>query len=168
MAAFNRVILMGNLTRDPEVRKAPSGDSVAELRLAVSESYRDRQTQQLKEVTCFVDVVVWGRQADLCQQYLSKGRPILVEGRLNYDEWKTPQGETRSKLRVRGERVQFLGAPPKRAEAQDGAVPGAPAAAPPAAAPRAAAPAAAAAPAPGAPAAEPAPAAAADSDDLPF
>ena len=154
MASLNRVYLVGNLTRDPDVRQTPSGKPVAELRLAVSETYRDRQTGQPKEVVCYVDVVVWERQAELCQQYLAKGRPVLIEGRLTYDEWKTPQGETRNKLRVRAERVQFLGAPPKRGEAQEGAA-------------ASAAPAAAEAPATppvAATAGEPA----ADADDLPF
>jgi len=154
MASLNRVYLVGNLTRDPEVRQTPSGKPVAELRLAVSETYRDRQTGQPKEVVCFVDVVVWERQAELCQQYLAKGRPVLIEGRLTYDEWKTPQGETRNKLRVRAERVQFLGAPPKRGEAQEGA----PAPAAPAAVDAPATPAVAAT------AGEPP----ADADDLPF
>ena len=154
MASLNRVYLVGNLTRDPEVRQTPSGKPVAELRLAVSETYRDRQTGQPKEVVCFVDVVVWERQAELCQQYLAKGRPVLIEGRLTYDEWKTPQGETRNKLRVRAEGVLFLGAPPKRGEAQEGA----PAPAAPAAADAPAIPAVAAT------AGEPP----ADADDLPF
>jgi len=159
MAAYNRVILMGNLTRDPELKQTPSGAPVAELRLAVSETYRDRQTNQPKEITCFVDVVVWNRQAELCQQYLAKGRPVLVEGRLAYDEWKTQQGESRSRLRVRADRVQFLGSP-KRGEAQDGApTPAAPASASPATAvPHAAAPAAAEQPSDEH----------ADADDLPF
>ncbi len=156
MASFNRVVLMGNLTRDPEMRQTPSGAQVAEMRLAVSETYRDRQTNQPKEVTCYVDVVVWNKLAELCQQYLGKGRPVLVEGRLTYDEWKTPQGEARSKLRVRGDTVKFLGTP-KRGEAQDGA--------PSAAAPR---PPAASGVPPMAVGQEPAPVEPADADDLPF
>jgi single-strand DNA-binding protein len=165
MASYNRVILMGNLTRDPELKHAPSGSAVTELRLAVSETHRDRQTQQPKEVVCFVDVTVWERQAELCQQYLVKGSPILVEGRLQYDEWKTPQGEARSKLRVRADRVQFLG-PSRRSETADRP---AGAAAPVAAAGRpapAAAPVAAAPVAP--PAAELGPDTPADTEDLPF
>lgn len=92
MACYNRVILMGNLTRDPELKQAPSGTPVVDLRLAVSEQYRDKQTGETKEVTCFVDVTAWSRLAELCSQYLSKGRPILVEGRLQYDEWKNKEG----------------------------------------------------------------------------
>jgi single-strand DNA-binding protein len=113
MASFNKVILMGNLTRDPELKTAPSGSKVADLGLAVSETWRDKSGQP-REVTCFVDVVVWDRLAELCQQYLAKGRPVLVEGRLQMDEWKTPQGEKRSKLRVRADSVKFLGTPQKR------------------------------------------------------
>lgn len=109
MACYNRVILMGNLTRDPELKQAPSGTPVVDLRLAVSEQYRDKQTGETKEVTCFVDVTAWSRLAELCSQYLSKGRPILVEGRLQYDEWKNKEGETRSKLRVRADIIRFLG-----------------------------------------------------------
>ncbi len=109
MASFNRVILMGNLTRDPEVRYVSSGVPVATLRLAVSETFRRRETNEQVEKTCFVDVQVWQRHAELCEQYLSKGRPVLVEGRLEMDEWQTPQGEKRSRLRIRADRVQFLG-----------------------------------------------------------
>ena len=116
MASFNKVILMGNLTRDPELRQAPSGAKVADLGLAVSETWRDK-SGQTKEVTCFVDVVVWDKLAELCQQYLAKGRPVLVEGRLQMDEWKNQQGEKRSKLRVRADTVKFLGTPQKRDEA---------------------------------------------------
>ena len=137
MASFNKVILMGNLTRDPEVRQAPSGVKVADLGLAVSETWRDK-TGQTKEVTCFVDVVVWDKLAELCQQYLVKGRPVLVEGRLQMDEWKNQQGEKRSKLRVRADTVKFLGSPQKR----DGQEP-----VPQNSVPRAAAPAAASVPA---------------------
>jgi single-strand DNA-binding protein len=116
MASFNKVILMGNLTRDPELKQAPSGAKVADLGLAVSETWRDK-TGQTKEVTCFVDVVVWDKLAELCQQYLVKGRPVLVEGRLQMDEWKNQQGEKRSKLRVRADTVKFLGSPQKRDDA---------------------------------------------------
>ena len=116
MASFNKVILMGNLTRDPEFKQTPSGAKVAELRLAVSETWRDK-SGQTKEVTCYVDVVVWEKLAELCQQYLAKGRPVLVEGRLQMDEWKNQQGEPRSKLRVRADTVKFLGTPPKPGEA---------------------------------------------------
>ncbi len=109
MSGYNRVILMGNLCRDPELRKTPGGLSVVELRLAVNETFRNRTTNERVEKTCFVDVVVWHQQAEVCSQYLSKGRAVLVEGRLQYDEWKNQQGETRNRLRVQADRVRFIG-----------------------------------------------------------
>lgn len=109
MASYNRVILMGNLTRDPEVRTTPGGVMVADLRLAVNETFRDKTTNAKVEKACFVDVAVWDQSAEICRQYLTKGSPLLVEGRLQYDEWKTPQGETRNKLRVRADRIQLVG-----------------------------------------------------------
>lgn len=167
MASYNRVILMGNLTRDPELKHAPSGSAVTEFRMAISETRRDRQTGQPKEVVCFVDVTAWDRQAETCQQYLTKGSAVLVDGRLHYDEWKTPQGESRSKLRVRADRVQFL-SPSPRGDAPErpaGAAPATATAARPApAAARAAAP---ATPAPAA-AGELGPETPADTEDLPF
>jgi len=103
---------MGNITRDPECRQTPSGTSVADLRLAVSERYKNRSGEEVESV-CYVDIVVWGRQAETCEQYLSKGAPILVEGRLQLDEWEK-DGQKRSKLRVRADRVQFMGRPQNR------------------------------------------------------
>jgi len=131
MASFNKVILMGNLTRDPELRQSPSGAKVADLGLAVSETWRDK-SGQTKEVTCFVDIVVWDKLAELCQQYLTKGRPVLVEGRLQMDEWKNQQGEKRSKLRVRADTVKFLGSAQKRDEGAANSAAPAAAVAPPA------------------------------------
>lgn len=107
MASANFVLLMGNLTRDPEVRTIPSGTTVADLGLAVNESYKNK-SGELVETTVFVDVVVWGRLAETCGQYLKKGSPALVEGRLQLDQWEGKDGEKRSKLRVRADRVQFL------------------------------------------------------------
>jgi single-strand DNA-binding protein len=109
MPDLNRVFLAGNLTRDPEVRYAPSGDAVADLQLAVNRRYKTRDGQD-KDETCFVGVVVWGRQAETCQQYLRKGSPVLVEGRLQYDQWEK-DGQKQSRLRVRASRVQFLSSP---------------------------------------------------------
>ena len=100
---------MGNITRDPECRQTPSGTSVADLRLAVSERYKNRSGEDVESV-CYVDIVVWGRQAETCEQYLSKGAPILVEGRLQLDEWEK-DGQKHSKLLVRADRVQFMGRP---------------------------------------------------------
>jgi len=118
MANVNRVIIAGNLTRDPERRYLPSGTAVTEFGLAIDDSYRNREGQ-LVERTCFVDVVVWGRQAETTHEYLSKGAPALVDGRLQLDQWENQQGERRSKLRVRADRVQFLGAPRRGGEAAD-------------------------------------------------
>ena len=142
MASFNKVVLLGNLTRDPEIKKSPSGVSVAKLRMAVNETYRDRQTGQPKEVACFVDVNVWDKQADSCGQYLTRGSQILVEGRLVYEEWKNAQGEARNRLSVRADRVQFINTV-RRPEGALGGPASVPAAAP-------SAPAAGAAPAPSA------------------
>ena len=110
MSGYNRVVLMGNLTRDPEVRQTSAGTTVADLGLATNEVYRDRGGEKV-EKTCFVDVVAWGRQAEVCAQYLSKGRPVLVEGRLQLDQWQTQEGQKRSRLRVRADSVRFLGRP---------------------------------------------------------
>ena len=107
MSGYNRVVLMGNLTRDPEVRKTPSGTMVTDLGLACNETYKGSDGES-KERVCFVDVVAWDRQADICGKYLRKGRPILVEGRLQLDQWETDKGEKRSRLRVRADRIQFL------------------------------------------------------------
>jgi single-strand DNA-binding protein len=108
MGTMNRVFLMGNLTRDPELRKTPSGMAVSDLGVAVNERYRNK-AGEVVETVCFADVVVWGRQAETCGQYLVKGAPVMVEGRLQLDQWKTDAGEKRSRLRVRADRVQFLG-----------------------------------------------------------
>jgi single-strand DNA-binding protein len=110
MPSLNRVLLMGNLTRDPELRRLPSGLAVADLRLAVSERYKNRAGQDV-ETVCYVDVVVWDRTAENCAAHLRKGSPMLVEGRLQMDEWQSKDGQKRSKLRVKADRVQFLGAP---------------------------------------------------------
>jgi single-strand DNA-binding protein len=108
MASLNRVFLIGNLTRDPEIRHTPKGTAVGDLALAINMTYRTAEGQDKEEV-CYVDIVVWGRQAEICKDYLSKGSPIFVEGRLQLDQWESTQGEKRSRLRVRAERIQFLG-----------------------------------------------------------
>ncbi|MFC1497232.1 single-stranded DNA-binding protein [Verrucomicrobiota bacterium] len=110
MTGLNRVVLMGNLTRDPQIRQIPSGTSVADLGLAASEAYKNRDGKNV-ETTCFVDIVTWGRQAETCAEYLSKGSRVLIEGRLQLDQWESQNGEKRSKMRVRASRVQFLGSP---------------------------------------------------------
>ena len=108
MASYNRVILMGNLTRDPEVRFVPSGRAVADLGLAVNEKYKNSEGDFV-ERTDFFDITVWGPQGENCGKYLEKGRPVLVEGRLRLDTWENDQGEKRSKVKVIADRVQFLG-----------------------------------------------------------
>lgn len=108
MNGLNTVILGGNLTRDLELRKTPGGQSVSELGLAINEDYKNKNGESVSR-TCFVDVVTWDRQAELCAEYLRKGSPVLVEGKLQLDQWESPQGEKRSRIRVRAFRVQFLG-----------------------------------------------------------
>jgi single-strand DNA-binding protein len=110
MPDLNKVMLMGNLTRDPEVRYTPKGTAVGELGLAINSSYKTADGQTKDEV-CYVDVVVWGRQAETCKEYLSKGRAVFIEGRLQLEQWES-NGEKKSKLKVRGERVQFIGGNP--------------------------------------------------------
>lgn len=109
MASLNRVFLMGNLTRDPELRYIPSGTAVASFGLAVNTPYTAPNGEK-KEDVCFVRIVVWGKQAENCTQYLAKGRPVFVEGRLVYRSWEK-DGQTRTTLEVRADRVQFLGRP---------------------------------------------------------
>ena len=118
MASYNRVLLMGNLTRNPEIRYTPSGTAVVDLGLAVNESFKNKAGETVEQ-TCFVDVVVWGRQAETSSEYLHKGSPVFIEGRLQLDQWESQEGEKRSKLRVRADRVQFLGSPGKSTEYAD-------------------------------------------------
>lgn len=110
MANFNKVLLMGNLTKDPELRYTPQGTAVVNLRLAVNRKFRDKN-QELKEETCFVTAVVWNKQAETCNQYLHKGSPVFIEGRLQSRSWEDNSGQKRSVIEVKAERVQFLGAP---------------------------------------------------------
>ena len=119
MASYNKVLLMGNLTRDPEVRYTPKGTAIATLGLAVNRRWTTETGEQKEEVT-FVDVEVWGRQAETVGQYLSKGKPIFVEGRLRLDSWEDKEsGQKKSKLKVVCERFQFVGAPSGRQEFKD-------------------------------------------------
>jgi single-strand DNA-binding protein len=109
MASFNRVILVGNLTRDVELRYVPSGMAVCEFGLAVTDRRKNAQGELVDEPV-FVDITLWGRTAEVAGEYLSKGSPVLIEGRLKYDQWEGSDGQKRSKLRVVGERMQMLGA----------------------------------------------------------
>jgi single-strand DNA-binding protein len=111
MASFNKVILLGNLTRDPEVRYTPKGSAVADLGIAVNRQYTLENGEKREEVT-FVDVTFWGRTAEVAGEYLKKGRPVFIEGRLQLDTWDDKQsGQKRSKLKVIGESMQMLGSP---------------------------------------------------------
>ena len=162
MASLNRVLLAGNLTRDPEVGYTSTGVARSDLSLAVDRTYLSEG--QSKKETCFIGVVVWGRQAEVCREYLSKGSPVLIDGSLQLDKWTSKEGENRSKLRVKAMRVQFLGSPgggeSREGKARGSASAGAPAE--PAAAAEAEAP-------PGRPAEErPAEDRPADDDNLPF
>jgi single-strand DNA-binding protein len=156
MASFNKVILVGNLTRDPELRYTPKGTAIAKIGLAVNRVWVNEAGEKKEEVT-FVDVDVFGRTAENVGQYMRKGRPLLVEGRLRLDQWDDKQtGQKRSRLGVVAETVQFLGSP----ASSEGGAP---------AAPRPPRPAAAAAAAPSAPAPEPVEGdAPPESDDVPF
>lgn len=118
MAGFNKVILIGNLTKNPEVRYTPSGTPVTSFGLAVNRRFK--QADDLKEEVCFIDIVVFGRQAEHCGQYLSKGNGVIVDGRLQQRRWETDDGQKRSKHEVVAQTVTFL---PKRAEAGGEPVP---------------------------------------------
>ena len=108
MAAINRVVLVGNLTRDPELRHTPSGTAVCNLRLAVNTRRKD-ETGQWVDKPNYFDITVWGNQGERCAQYLSKGRPVGVDGRLEWREWETPEGNKRQAVDVVADTVQFLG-----------------------------------------------------------
>ena len=108
MANYNKVILIGNLTRDPEMSFLPSKTAVTELGLAINRKWKDQQGEQ-KEETCFIDCRAYGKQAETLKQYVKKGSPLLVEGRLQLDSWEGQDGKKRSKHRVIVERFQFLG-----------------------------------------------------------
>lgn len=107
-ASHNRVILMGNLTRDPELRSTQTGTQVCKLGLAVNRKWKG-QDDQLNESTCFVDLTAFGRQAEVISQYCTKGRPLFVEGRLEFNSWTGQDGQKRSKLEVVVEKFQLIG-----------------------------------------------------------
>jgi single-strand DNA-binding protein len=109
MPSLNKVMLMGNLTRDPEVRHTPKGSAVADFAIAVNRTWTNDNGQKQEEVT-FVDVVLWARLAEIASQYLTKGSPVFVEGRLQLEQWDDKQtGQKRSRMRVVGESLQMLG-----------------------------------------------------------
>lgn len=117
MASLNKVLLIGNLTKDPELRYTPNGTAVTNLRIAVNRKFKDR-SGELKEDTCFITVTAWDKQAEICNQYLQKGRAVFVEGILQSRSWETGDGQKRSTIDVRAERIQFLGG--TRADGQGG------------------------------------------------
>jgi single-strand DNA-binding protein len=124
MASFNKTILMGNLTRDPQVKYTPSGSAVAEVSLAVNRTWFDKATNQRKEEVTFVDVTLWGRDAEVAGEYLAKGRSVLIEGRLTLETWddKTT-GQKRSKLKVTAERLVLMGGKSEKSETPQESVP---------------------------------------------
>ena len=123
MASFNRVILIGNLTRDVELRYLQSGMAVTDIGLAINDKYKNSNGEWVEEVT-FVDVTAWGRTAEVMSEYLSKGSPVFIEGRLKLDTWEGQDGQKRSKLKVICERMQLIG--PKGQGGQGGPEGGAP------------------------------------------
>lgn len=118
MATFNKVILLGNLTRDPEMKFLPSGTPVAEFGIAMNRKWTDQATNQQREAVTFVDCKAMGRQAEVLSQHMRKGSPLFIEGRLDYRQWEGPDGAKRSKLEVFVENFQFVG-PPRDQQAGD-------------------------------------------------
>jgi single-strand DNA-binding protein len=109
MANINRVVLVGNLTRDPELRHTPSGNAVCKLRIAVNTRQKDSQTGQWGDKPNYFDVTVWGNQGESCAQFLSKGRPVAIDGRLDWREWDAQDGTKRQAVEIIADNVQFLG-----------------------------------------------------------
>lgn len=107
MASLNKVFLMGNLTRDPELRYTPAGAAVVNLGLAVNRYFKSKDGQNQKD-TCFINVIVWGQMAEVCNQYLQKGRQVIVEGRLQSRNWKDNEGKNRTTIEVKADNVQFM------------------------------------------------------------
>jgi single-strand DNA-binding protein len=116
MTSFNKVILMGNLTRDPEVRYTPNGIAVASFAIAVNRKYK--QGDETKEEVSYIDIVVFGKQAESCGQYINKGDSVLIDGRLQQRRWETEEGQKRSKVEVVAQSVNFM---PKRSSSGQGA-----------------------------------------------
>ena len=116
---INKVLLMGNLTRDPELRRTQSGQSVCEFGIAINRTTRTRDGQE-REETCFVDIVVWGKPGEACKTYLAKGRSVFVEGRLSLDQWESDSGERKSKLRVVAEKTSFVGGGGRQNDTESG------------------------------------------------
>ncbi|MEK7702811.1 MAG: single-stranded DNA-binding protein [Nitrospirota bacterium] len=115
MASFNKVILVGNLTKNPEVRYTPNGAAVASFGLATNRKYK--QGEEIKEEVCFIDIVVFGKQAETCGKYLTKGQGVIIDGRLTQRRWEGEDGQKRNKHEVVSESIRFL---PKRPVGQEG------------------------------------------------
>src|SRR5262245_45388880 len=113
MASFNKVILLGNLTRDPELRYTPQGSAVCEFALALNYVYTNKQTGQKVEEVSFIDIVAWGKTGEICAEYLKKGRQVMIEGRLKQDRWEAQDGKKMSKVRVRAENGELGGSGPQ-------------------------------------------------------
>jgi single-strand DNA-binding protein len=107
MVSLNKVLIIGNLTKDPELRYTPTGTAVATLRMAINSMFKGKDGQQQKD-TCFINVIAWGQIAEVCNQYLSKGKPAMIEGRLQSRTWTGNDGQKRSVIEVKADRVQFL------------------------------------------------------------
>lgn len=127
MAGFNRLIMIGNLTRDPEYKQLTSGQAVCRLGIATNRQFKNRQTGSMVQEVCYIDIDVWGPQAESCKQYLQKGRSVLVEGRLKYDTWQDTNGQARSKHSIVADRIVFLssGAAAEMGEQDDASTGGA-------------------------------------------
>ena len=108
MVALNKVLIAGNLTDDPQLRATPGGAMVCEFTLALNRSYKSKQSEERVEEVAFVDVVTWGRTAEVSAEYLKKGRAAFVEGRLTQSRWESPEGKKMSRLRITAEHVQFM------------------------------------------------------------
>lgn len=119
MASLNKVLLIGNLTRDPELRYIPSGSAVATFTIGVNRFYTT-QTGEKKEQASFIRIVVWGRRAEVCGEYLSKGNPVFVEGRLQSRDWQTQDGQKRNTVEVIADNIQFLKMGDKKCAASEG------------------------------------------------
>jgi len=109
MATFNKVILLGNLTRDPELRYTPQGSAVCEFALALNYQYTNKQTGQKVEEVSFIDIVAWGKTGEICAEYLKKGRQVYIEGRLQTRKWQDKEGQDRYTTEIIADRMQMLG-----------------------------------------------------------
>ncbi|MEK7805216.1 MAG: single-stranded DNA-binding protein [Planctomycetota bacterium] len=119
MASLNKVFLMGNLTRDPELRYTPAGLAVASFGIAINRAWTAKTGEQ-KEDVCYVEINIFGRRAEVVGEYLSKGSPIFIEGRLQFNQWETKDGQKRSTLRVVADNFQFIGVAAKRPGGETG------------------------------------------------